>query len=74
MYVIALVVRCYLGNYVPGRYGIFSNNIIEEHKYYSLKHVHVSVHSDTVGNMLNVKELNFFLTSHLYGIQDRCLP
>ena len=33
---------------------IFSN--IEEHQYYSLKEVHVSVHSDTVGNMINVKE------------------
>ena len=54
MYVIVLVVRCYLGNYVPGSDGIFSN--IEEHKYYSLKQVHVSVHSDTVGNMPNVKE------------------
>ena len=29
---------------------------MEEHQYYSLKEVHVSVHSDTVGNMLNVKE------------------
>ena len=29
---------------------IFSN--IEEHQYYSLKQVHVGVHSDTVGNML----------------------
>ena len=33
---------------------IFSN--IEEHQYYNLKEVHVSVHSDTVGNMINVKE------------------
>ena len=28
----------------------------EEHQYYSHKQVHVGVHSDTVGNMLNVKE------------------